>query len=82
MYEAIALLTGVALGLALRGAPRRFALLSGAAGAVVAGVTVAALSGELAESWAFALFDAAQVAVAAVCTVYAARAWRRRRAAG
>jgi hypothetical protein len=80
MYEVLALAAGVALGLAVHQLPRRLAWLWGAAGAVVVGVSVAALSGELAESWAFALFDTAQVAVAAALTAYLATAWRRRRA--
>jgi hypothetical protein len=79
VYEVVALLTGVVLGLAVHQLPRRVAWLSGAAWTLVVGVGVAALSGELAESWAFVLFDIAQVALAAVCTAYLAIAWRRRR---
>jgi hypothetical protein len=75
----VAVLAGVVLGLAVHQLPRRLAWLSGAASTVIVGVSVAALSGELAESWAFALFDMAQVAAAAVCTAYLAIAWRRRR---
>lgn len=78
VYEMVALLAGVVLGLAVHQLPRRLAWLWGAGGTVIVGVGVAALSGELAESWAFALFDIAQVAVAAVCTAYLAIAWRRR----
>lgn len=79
MYEVVALFAGVALGLAVHQLPRRLAWLWGAAGAVVVGVGVAAVSGELAESWAFALFDTAQAAVGAICAAWLALAWRRRR---
>ncbi len=79
MYEFIALLAGVGLGLAVQPLPRRPAWIAGAIGAIVIGVSVAAISGELAESWAFALFDTAQAGVAAFLTAYLALAWRRRR---
>jgi hypothetical protein len=79
VYEVVALLAGVVLGLAVHRRTRRLVWLWGAAWTVIVGAGLAALSGELAESWAFALFDIAQVAVAAACTAYLAIAWRRRR---
>ena len=72
-------MAGVVLGCAVHQLPRQRAWLCGVAGTVGVGFGVAALSGELAESWAFALFDMTQVAVATVCTAYLAIAWRRRR---
>ena len=68
MYEVIALSLGVGLGLtSVRlGAGTWTALVL--AGALLGGSLVSWWSGELAESWAFLLFDIAQVAVAAVCT--------------
>ena len=73
MYEIIPLFSGVIIGVLLaRFAPRSTAVRAAviAVAAVVIGVFAAWLSGELAESWAFALFDGAQVVVAAVLTIW------------
>ena len=82
MYELIPILAGVAAGLAAvrLDAPRaRPALL--VAVAVGAGFAAAALSGELAESWLFVLWDIAQALVfGALALVAAPRLWARRRA--
>jgi uncharacterized membrane protein len=79
MYEMLALAAGVGLGLTVVQVPQRFRWLLCVVGAMAIGVSVAALSGELAESWAFALFDTVQAAVAAGLTVYLVIAWRKRR---
>lgn len=73
MYEIIPLFSGVVIGFLLaRFAPRGIALRAGviASAAVAIGVFAAWLSSELAESWAFALFDGAQVVVASVLTMW------------
>jgi len=64
MWEFVALFAGIGLG-------ALFALLDRSRASVVApaavvGVLVAWMSGELGESWAFALFDAGQAIVAAL----------------
>ena len=79
MFELVGLAAGMAWGLAgyrLRGALPWWAFLAGAA---ATGVGVSMLAGELAESWAFALFDAAQVVAAALATRALATAFDRRR---
>ncbi len=73
MYEIIPLFSGVVIGFLLaRFAPRSTTMRTGVitVAAVVIGLFAAWLSGELAESWAFALFDGAQVVVAAVLTIW------------
>jgi len=73
VYEIIPLFSGVVIGVLLAHfAPRSTAVRAAviAVAAVVVGVFAAWLSGELAESWAFALFDGAQVVVAAVLTIW------------
>ena len=72
MYEIIPLFAGVLIGFGLfRFAPRdtrlRVAVVAVLAAAI--GVFAAWLSGELAESWAFALWDGAQVVIAAGLTI-------------
>lgn len=68
MYELIALSLGVVLGIASvrLSAQAGTALVLG--GALLGGSLVSWWSGELGVSWAFLVFDVAQVAVAAVCT--------------
>ena len=73
MYEIIPLFSGVVIGFLLA----RFTLSSPilraaviAVAAVVIGTFAAWISGELAENWAFALFDGLQVVVAAVLTIW------------
>jgi high-affinity Fe2+/Pb2+ permease len=78
VFEIIAIVAGLAVGLLVRDvpSPRRataLALLLGAA----AGVAVTALSGELEISPAFLVFDAGQTALAAVLTLVVARRLRR-----
>lgn len=73
MYEIIPLLSGVVIGFLLaQFAPRGIPLRAGviAIAAVAIGVFAAWLSGELAVSWAFALFDGVQVVVASVLTMW------------
>jgi uncharacterized membrane protein YccC len=77
MFEVIALLAGAALGAGVANARRRWVMIG--AGALVIGVSVAAVSGELAESWGFAVFDTVQAAVGATCTSLLVAALARRR---
>jgi hypothetical protein len=78
MYEIIALLAGVAIGLALRGvSPRRKAAALAAGLGVVTGIGVTALSGELEISPGFLVLDAGQTAAAALMTLAAAWALHR-----
>ncbi len=78
MYEVLSLAAGVVLGVALLSiASRRTRLAAGAVASIAVGIAVAAASGEMAESPLFALWDAAQCAVAAGLVVFAVE--RRRR---
>lgn len=72
MYEIIPLFAGVLIGFGLaRVGPRdtRFRVAIMAVLAAAIGLFAAWVSGELAESWAFALWDGAQVVVAATLTI-------------
>jgi hypothetical protein len=83
VYELIPIFAGVANGLAamaLEGTRGRAAAI--AAVALVAGITAATLSGEVVESWAFALWDTAQALAAGALTVLGATALGRRRTSG
>jgi hypothetical protein len=73
MYELIPIFGGVAAGLiALRVSPRASIWLILVA-ALAIGPLATVLSGEYEESWAFVLWDSAQVLVAAALTVAVAR---------
>ncbi len=81
MYELIPILAGVAAGAAAMRVHARGALAAVVmAVAVIAGVAAASLSGEIEESWAFALWDTAQAVAAGALTLVAATALARRRA--
>ena len=81
MYELLSLAAGLALGVALLSIEsRRTQIAVGAAASVAIGIAIAAIAGELAESPLFALWDAAQCAVAAALVVAAAPRLARRRA--
>ncbi len=81
MYELIPIFAGVAAGLvALRFDARHARTAVLAAVALTAGIAASALSGELSESWAFALWDTAQALAAGALTLAAAGAWTRHRA--
>ena len=78
MYEVLSLTAGAVLGVALLAiASGRTRLAVGACASIAVGITVAAASGEMAESPLFALWDAAQCAVAAGLVVFGVE--RRRR---
>ncbi len=81
MYELIPILGGAATGVGaalLASKAARAALI--ALVAVTLGFAAAGLSGEIEESWAFVLWDAAQAAVAAALALWVAlRAGLRRR---
>ena len=49
-----------------------------ALGSVIIGMVVSFISGELLESWAYLVFDAAQVLIAAVATAVCVAIWRQR----
>ena len=73
MYEIIPLFSGVVIGFLLaRFAPSSATLRAAviAVAAIVIGTFAAWVSGELAENWAFALFDGLQVVVAAVAAIW------------
>ena len=73
MYEIIPLFSGVVIGFLLtRFAPSSAVVRAAviAVAAVVIGIFAAWVSGELAENWAFALFDGLQVVVASVLTMW------------
>lgn len=79
MYEIIPIAAGVILAVAMWQArlrePRLRAVVTTVA-SIVVGFFAAYVSGELATSWAFALFDAAQVAGAAVLTLALIARWQ------
>jgi hypothetical protein len=67
VYEFAAIAVGALLGVIIgRLGPRR-PLLLGGIGSLLGGLLVSTLSGELAESWLFLVFDTAQCLVAALC---------------
>lgn len=87
MYEIIPLFLGVVIGLGLsRLGPldRTLRIITVGILAIVIGFIAASVSGEIEESWMFVLFDAAQVVVAAVLTVWLAGrlGWSRTTARG
>jgi hypothetical protein len=79
MYEILALAAGVAVALMVQ---RLIALWSKvvvlAICSLAFGVLVSFVSGELSVSWAYLLFDAAQVLIAAGVTTVLMAWWRRR----
>lgn len=79
MYEFLAVACGVALGLAWHRLETRFRIPLAACGGVVSGVAVAWASGELGESWSFALFDTAQALAAAAITAASMSSFAARR---
>lgn len=79
MYELIALTVGAALGVALHRLGPRIGIPLVAGGALTIGFVVSWLSGELAISWAFFVFDVGQVVAAAVGVAVLAEALARRR---
>jgi hypothetical protein len=81
MYELIALTIGAALGVALHRLGPRIGGPLVAIGAVGTGVAVSWLSGELALSWGFLVFDVGQVVAAALCIAFLAEALARNRTA-
>jgi hydrogenase-4 membrane subunit HyfE len=79
VYEIIAIAGGVLIGLLVQGAATtraRIALL--ALASIIIGAVVSFISGELLESWAYLVFDAAQVLIAAVVTAVCVAVWRQR----
>lgn len=79
MYEIIPIAAGVILAVAMWQArltqPRLRAAVTTVASLVV-GFLAASVSGELATSWAFVLFDAAQVAGAVIVTLAVIARWQ------
>ena len=76
MFEILPIAAGIAFALGmLRWGPRTSSSrwLVSAVYSLVVGVIVAAVAGELAESWAFALLDAAMTLAAIVLTTVALR---------
>ena len=79
MYEIIAIAGGVLIGLLVQNAPSTRAKIAVMAlGSVIIGMVVSFISGELLESWAYLVFDAAQVLIAAVLTAVCVAVWRQR----
>jgi len=79
MYEFVPLLSGVVIGLIISQLSNRtyqgivVVVLS-----LVLGYAASALSGELALSWVYFLFDTAQVLFAAVVTAFLVMRWQQR----
>jgi hypothetical protein len=79
VYEIIAIAGGVLIGLLVQNVPRTRAKIAVMAlGSVIIGMVVSFISGELLESWAYLVFDAAQVLIAAVLTAVCVAVWRQR----
>jgi len=79
VYEIIAIAGGVLIGLLVQNAPSTRAKIAVMAlGSVIIGMVVSFISGELLESWAYLVFDAAQVLIAAVLTAVCVAVWRQR----
>ena len=79
MYEIIAIAGGVLIRLLVQNAastPAEIAVL--ALSSVIIGMVVSFISGELLESWAYPVFDAAQVLIAVVLTAVCVAVWRQR----
>jgi hypothetical protein len=79
VYEVLALLAGVIIGLIaqhLHSIQLKSAVVT--VGSVVVGAIVSFISGELAVSWAYLVFDMAQVLIAAGVTMVLGAWWRRR----
>jgi hypothetical protein len=67
MYEFLAILVGLLVGLVVWQIERpRLRIVAIIVAGVILGPLVSAMAGELAESWAFAVLDAAQVMAGAV----------------
>lgn len=67
MYEFAAIALGALLGVVIGRLRPRHGVLLGGIGSLLGGLLVSTLSGELAESWLFLVFDTAQCLVAALC---------------
>ena len=79
MYEIIAIAGGVLIGLLVQNAASTRAKIAMLAlGSVIIGMVVSFISGELLESWAYLVFDAVQVSIAAVVTAVCVAIWRQR----
>jgi hypothetical protein len=79
VYEIIAIAGGVLIGLLVQSvATTRAKIAVLALGSVIIGMVVSFISGELLESWAYLVFDAAQVLIAAVLTAVCVTVWRQR----
>ena len=79
MYEFVPLLSGVVLGLVIAQIANR--TVKGVVTIVLSiliGYAASALSGELALSWLYLIFDAAQVLFAAVATAFLLARWQQR----
>jgi hypothetical protein len=79
VYEIIAIAGGVLMGLLVQSAATtraKIAVLT--LGSVIIGMVVSFISGELLENWAYLVFDAAQVSIAAVLTAVCVAVWRQR----
>ena len=82
MHEFFPLLAGVVIALVLspREIGRRIKTVALVALSVIAGALASWVSGELSESWAYLVFDVAQVLLVAGMTTVLIAAWRRRTA--
>ena len=79
MYELLAIAAGVLLGVVAHNlVTARSKVTTLILGSLIVGATAASLSGELLESWAYLLFDVAQVLLAAGATTVALTWWRHR----
>lgn len=81
MNEAVPVVLGMLVGGAFARARSRWAVAAAAALAAGGGVLASMITGELAESWGYVLFDVALVTAAAAASALVLRRLGRRRAA-
>ncbi len=79
MYELVAIAAGVVIGLLTYSTTTQLKIATVVLGSLIVGAFVSFISGELFVSWAYLVFDVAQVLIAAgVASMLIA--WRRRKA--
>ena len=78
MYELVAIAAGVTIGLLSYTTAIRPKIATVILGSVIVGAVVSFISGELSISWAYLVFDVAQVLIAAGVTAGLVAVWRRK----
>ena len=80
MYEILAIMAGVVIGLIAQRLPSLLLKIATiVAGSVAVGAIVSSISGELSISWGFLVFDIGQVLTAAAVAVVLSALWTHQR---